>query len=274
MPKVIYPVIGNQTNLPFYLTGIGVNDPEYHVLRENGLVSHQFLITLDGEGILKVNGEKYIQKAGDCFYLSPGVSHEYYPADTEWKTAWLVFRGNMLSAVMRSLGFPDVLVYDVYDQEASLQFFQEIYTAAQDSLNGSETCSVLIYRLILLMSKTISGNQKVRGNQKEILQNAVRFMDANFSQDITLEQIAGLSGVSVQHFCRCFKERMDMRPMEYLARRRVAESKNLLLHTEKSISEIAEEVGYHGATYFGMVFRRYEGMPPSAFRKSKGLLNL
>lgn len=274
MPEIIYPVIGNQTNLPFYLTGIGINDPEYHIFRDKGLVSHQFLVTLDGEGILKVNGKTYTQKSGDCFYLSPGVPHEYYPADTEWKTAWLVFRGNMLSAVMRSLGFPDFLLYESFDKETFLQIFQEIYTAAQDSLNGNEICSVLIYRLVILMSKNFFENQNVRTVKKELLRNAVRFMDENFAQDITLAQIAEISGVSIQHFCRCFKERMGMRPAEYLARRRIAQSKQLLLNTDKSISDIAEQVGYHGATYFGMVFRKYEGMTPGEFRKSKGVLNL
>lgn len=45
MTKVIYPVIGRQTSLPFYLTGIGISDPEFHVTRDKGLVSHQLLFT-------------------------------------------------------------------------------------------------------------------------------------------------------------------------------------------------------------------------------------
>ena len=39
MTKVIYPVIGRQTSLPFYLTGIGISDPEYHVTRDNESVN-------------------------------------------------------------------------------------------------------------------------------------------------------------------------------------------------------------------------------------------
>ena len=37
MTNVIYPIIGIQTSLPFYLTGIGTCDPEYGIKRENGL---------------------------------------------------------------------------------------------------------------------------------------------------------------------------------------------------------------------------------------------
>ena len=274
MYKVIYPVIGNQIDLPFYLTGIGINEPEYHVTRENGLTSYQFLITLEGQGVLKVDGKVYFQNVGNCFYLSPSVPHEYFPIDNEWKTAWLVFRGNMLHAIMQSLGFPSFLIYESFDKETFLQIFKEIYTATQDNVNGSKVSSILIYRLILLMSNNFFENQNMRILKKDILKNAIDFIDENFSQDITLEQVSEISGISVQHFCRCFKDTMGMRFIEYLSKRRIAEAKQLLLNTENSISDIALKVGYHGVTYFGMVFRKYEGISPSEFRKTNGLLNL
>ena len=73
MTKVIYPVIGRQTSLPFYLTGIGISDPEYHVTRDKGLVSHQLLFTSGGEGRLIVGGEEFVQTKGSAFYLPPSV---------------------------------------------------------------------------------------------------------------------------------------------------------------------------------------------------------
>ena len=48
----IYPILGKQKCLPFYLSGIGIAEPEYHVKREDGLVSHQFLYTRSGRGNL------------------------------------------------------------------------------------------------------------------------------------------------------------------------------------------------------------------------------
>ena len=41
----IYPILGKQKCLPFYLSGIGIAEPEYHVIREEGLVSHQLHYT-------------------------------------------------------------------------------------------------------------------------------------------------------------------------------------------------------------------------------------
>ena len=59
MAKVIYPVIGKQTALPIYLAGIGISEYEYHINRENGLISHQILYTSNGSGILHIGGETY-----------------------------------------------------------------------------------------------------------------------------------------------------------------------------------------------------------------------
>ncbi|WP_028509489.1 hypothetical protein [Ruminococcus sp. NK3A76] len=53
MLKAVYPVLGKQTVLPFYVSGIGICVPEYYVSRPQGLVSHQFLITASGCGRLK-----------------------------------------------------------------------------------------------------------------------------------------------------------------------------------------------------------------------------
>lgn len=79
----IYPVIGKQAELPFYLTGIGVSDSEIYVVRSSGLSSHQFLFTLSGAEVLYVDGKEYRQGKDFVFYLAPGISHEYHPANKD-----------------------------------------------------------------------------------------------------------------------------------------------------------------------------------------------
>ena len=54
MLSAIYPVPASEVRLPFYLLGIGRTSPEFHVKRDKGLTSHQFLYTAKGCGILEV----------------------------------------------------------------------------------------------------------------------------------------------------------------------------------------------------------------------------
>ncbi|MBQ5334300.1 MAG: AraC family ligand binding domain-containing protein, partial [Oscillospiraceae bacterium] len=96
MYNAVYPVLGNEMGLPFYLSGIGRTSPEFHIKRDTGLISHQFLFTVKGRGILIVKDRRYILEKNSLLYLPPGLPHEYYPESGEWSTCWMVFRGDML----------------------------------------------------------------------------------------------------------------------------------------------------------------------------------
>lgn len=263
MYNSIYPVLAAQTHLPFYLSGAGISDPEYHVVRPEGLVSCQILFTKSGSGVLRVDGRELPQTPGSLFFLTTGVPHEYFPESSEWQTAWVVFRGAHLRELLTEMGFGAWHERSAADLSACEQIFSRILSAAADPLSGGERCSVLVYEYLLeVRSQLFSGAR----SDVSLTDPAVRFMDENFSRDITLEELAGLCGVSMQHFCRVFRQKCGMRPMEYLALRRVAEAKRLLSSTDVPVTEIAAMVGYSTPTYFGTVFRRYEGVSPSVWR--------
>lgn len=267
MINAIYPIIGNQSALPVYLTGVGINDPEYHIVRENGLVSHQLHFTAEGRGVLKVGGNSYIQTAGSIFYLSPEIPHEYYPDGESWTTCWTVFRGEYLSPQMRALGFGSYAVKGGCTEHIR-QLFSQLMAAARDPVAGAERCSRLIYEYILAARELLLSEGQPAENTPPA--RAVSFMEEHYPEDITLEQLAALSGVSLQHFCRLFRARTGMRPMEYLARKRISVAKLLLWNTSEPIARIGERCGYPDPAYFGAVFRKYEGISPKEYRALKG----
>lgn len=203
MLNAIYPIIGSQSALPFYLTGVGISDPEYHVVRGEGLVSHQFHFTAEGRGILKVGGNSYIQTAGSIFYLSPGVPHEYYPDGERWTTCWAVFRGEHLAEQMRALGFTEYAVKGGCTEQIR-QIFSRLMAAARDPVSGAESCSELIYEYILAARELFRSEGQPAENTPAA--RAVSFMEEHYSEDVTLEQLAALSGISLQHFCRLFRQ--------------------------------------------------------------------
>ena len=267
MFNVIYPVIGSQRCFPVYLSGVGIADPEYHVVRENGLISHQILFTLEGEGRVTIDNKSYIQKKGSVFYVAAGIPHEYYPLGDTWTTCWVVFRGDSLAQLMKRLGFPEYICKKVPEIHKLQRLFDMIYTSAGDSVNGNEKCSLLLYeyimtarRLLLLHSEIAPGGS---------LDNAVSYINENYHKDISLQELADMCGISRQHFCRVFKAKMGMRPLEYLAQKRILEAKVQLYSTEKSIADIGKDTGYRNPTYFGMVFKKYERISPSEYRNLK-----
>jgi AraC-like DNA-binding protein len=263
----IYPIIGSQTALPFYLTGIGISEPEFHVTRSEGLVSHQFLFTESGRGVLKLGECSYIQTEGSLFYLAPGVPHEYFPEADEWTTRWIVFRGEHLSELMRTMGFGEYAVGSC--DERIKRIFSQLMAAANDNISGAERCSELVYEYILTARERLvkPHNEAPSGR----VSGAVAYIEERFFEDITLERLANISGVSLQHFCRLFRAQTGMRPMEYLARVRVAQAKIMLRDTDEPVSAVGERCGYRDSSYFGAVFTKYEGISPSKYRETKKL---
>ena len=59
-----------------------------------------------------------------------------------------------------------------------------------------------------------------------------------------------------------------MRPMEFITRVRIMHAKELLMFSEKPISEISAESGFQDSSYFSVVFKKYEGMSPAEFRRT------
>jgi AraC-like DNA-binding protein len=272
MTNVIYPIIGIQTSLPFYLTGIGTCDPEYGIKRENGLFSHLFLFTSEGQGLLTVKGNSYIQKEGSMFYLAPGVPHEYWPNRSGWITNWIVFKGDSSNELLSKIGFSDFEYSADTNMLIYRNIFKRILSIAKEPLKGAEKSSILLYEFILTAADMLLCSTKEKYGMSSVIEPAIIHINEHYTDDITLENLAKISGVSLQHFCRVFKTKTGMRPMEYLAKKRISEAKILLINTGESIGYVSSAVGYGDQNYFGMVFKKYEGITPSDYRKQRGLI--
>ena len=59
-----------------------------------------------------------------------------------------------------------------------------------------------------------------------------------------------------------------MRPLEYIAKRRISQAKSLLLNTDSDIGDIGKQVGYEDRNYFSIVFKKLEGVSPSVPMRS------
>ena len=74
--------------------------------------------------------------------------------------------------------------------------------------------------------------------------------------------------VSADYFTKMFKDSIGKTPIEYINGLRVNRSMELLFKTEKSMSEIADEIGFCNPNYFHKIFKQYTDQSPLAYRKS------
>lgn len=107
------------------------------------------------------------------------------------------------------------------------------------------------------------------GSYQNILLHTIDYMRRNCAQKLTLEQVAEYAGYAPTYFSHLFKQEMGQGFRQFLGRLRIEKSKTLLLSTTESIAVICGMVGFEDQSYFCKVFRRYTGVTPDQYRKSR-----
>jgi AraC family transcriptional regulator len=72
--------------------------------------------------------------------------------------------------------------------------------------------------------------------------------------------------MSPYHFARLFTQATGQSPHQFIMRCRIDAAKKMLSESQRSIADIAAEVGYKNQSYFSTRFAQLAGMPPVAFR--------
>jgi AraC-like DNA-binding protein len=99
------------------------------------------------------------------------------------------------------------------------------------------------------------------------LQRATTYVDDNLDKPITLADIARAAGLSPMHFAGQFRAATGHKPHEYLQLCRVERAKRLLDDRDRSLIDIALDVGFRTQAHFTTVFKRFAGHTPHSWRE-------
>jgi AraC family transcriptional regulator len=99
------------------------------------------------------------------------------------------------------------------------------------------------------------------------LKQVLAFIEEQLAEDLSLEQIAGVAGVSASHVKTLFRKSMGMPVHQYVIQRRVERAKALLTKDSLSMAEIAAATGFAHQSHMARHMRRVLGMPPLAMKR-------
>ena len=105
----------------------------------------------------------------------------------------------------------------------------------------------------------------VGSSSSQYVLSAIKFIQFNYSHDISVDDIAKAVGVSRSHLYRVFMANVGQSPIDYLTHYRISEACSLLKSSSLSIAEIAVSVGFFDQFYFSRVFKKVKGVPPSKY---------
>jgi len=100
------------------------------------------------------------------------------------------------------------------------------------------------------------------------IRRATERLADDLASDVRLGELAQQCGLSPFHFARAFKSSVGMPPYRYQRHLRIERAKTLLTETNRSVTELAAEVGYESAQSFGRAFRQETGVSPSQYRRA------
>ena len=92
------------------------------------------------------------------------------------------------------------------------------------------------------------------------------YIDSHLGESISLEAMAEMAGLSLNHFARAFRQSTGLAPHAYLVQRRIEQAERLLSRTDLPLSQIALAVGFADHSHFARHFRRLTGATPSVAR--------
>ncbi len=106
--------------------------------------------------------------------------------------------------------------------------------------------------------------------KRDLVKMARAYMEAHSAEKFSLSEMSGALFVNGSYLLRTFRQQTGMTPLHYHQMIRCERAGELLAHTDRSISDVGEAVGFVSSSHFSHVFRRIKGCTPSEYRQRHG----
>lgn len=242
----------------------------------------ELLHILEGAMKYNINGEVVSLNKGDLLFVNSGNMHfGFQERYEECSILCLNFNPALLatSALEQSLdkicgaGTPPYLLF--HEGRFDDMSFVECVKSIDKAFHSDKDSRVLemlgeIYRLCAKLVERIAHTEQRQMSSEKQLQAMYRmtgFIQGNYANKVSIEEIAGAGLVCRSKCCRLFREFLGKTPVEYLTEYRIYKSLELLKSTDKSITDIAVSCGFCGSSYYAETFKRLMGCTPGEYRR-------
>ncbi|GAB6931267.1 hypothetical protein JCM10914A_52500 [Paenibacillus sp. JCM 10914] len=238
----------------------------------------EILYVVEGRGEFTIAGKKYELHQGDVAIYNPGIPHEERSMTNGlFKVIYCGVDSVHIEGVPQGMLLPasvePVISCEKYAYKVE-SYLSEILRECDSQVLGYETLSTnLLMSLITVIYRIVDVKhqfQTLKG-KNEIALRTKQFIDTNYTQSISLKDMADTMYVSQHYLSHLFKKELGDSPFNYLISRRIEEAKRLLSDSEAPIHEVAAQVGYGNDKYFSMLFKKITGQTPSAYREQSKL---
>ncbi|MCS4486084.1 AraC family transcriptional regulator [Staphylococcus americanisciuri] len=229
-------------------------------------------VVMSGSGTFSYNGESYHLQTGDLFLLQRGMEVSYQSSlDDPWIYYWVGFSGHVANDYLQRTQLIDVPVVQNTDTHAVSQLVEQMCITAQNyNLKNADDIQHMrdLYHLLFALCQVAPKYFQPRENESySNIREALRFMNRNYMQPITIEQVARHVNMSRNYLYKLFKQNIDQSPQSYLIQLRMFQAAKLLKETSLQSQEISACVGYKDPLMFSKAFKKFFGDSPTTYRR-------
>lgn len=259
---------------------------KYKMLREGVYHDHDFAelaYILSGKGRYLVDGQEFDVEAGDLVICNPGVKHTHVVTNPKEPTIEFIsgftdfqFKNMAPNSIELKDGSYILHTTSKLKQEISMHCYAMIAEREGNQPGRYFMFKAHLMQMLLLVIREITEVESCEQkgcnfetyNKNYAVNRIINYLNENYEQKISLEQIAHNMYLSPVYISKIFKEETGESPINYLIKIRLEKAREILLEDNcGSIKSIANLVGYEDVYHFSKLFKKYYGMSPLYYKK-------
>ncbi|MCL6606046.1 MAG: AraC family transcriptional regulator [Paenibacillus sp.] len=236
----------------------------------------KFYFICEGEGWLKIGDQDCYPKPGQLILMPEGIKQSYsYISGDPFLKYWCHFSAKVGDInLFKILELSEVCINA--DPNVVKGIFSEITNYAKsDAVYAHLLAKGKLMELFsyFIMNIDLDGIIFKNLNTIEKLTKILAYIDSNIEQNISVHELAEIAFMHPNYFMRFFKQKIGVPPIQYITRKKIDKAKELLTSTPRTVSEIAEQLGFSDLFYFSKQFKKIVGLTPTDFRRQTPISN-
>lgn len=234
-----------------------------------------FHYVISGAGTLQATGSNgmtttYQIKSGEGFLISPRQVTTYFADEHHpWEYTWLEFDGMRVKEALDLAGLSmDHPVYHSNARDLTAQLRDEMLYIARHSDMPALHLIGHLYLFLDYLTRSCASRTVVQSGklQDYYVKEAITFVEQNFQNNISVEDIAAFCNLNRSYFGKIFRNAIGKSPQEFLISYRMTKAAELLKLTSLSVRDISNAVGYPNQLHFSRAFKNVYGLSPREWR--------
>ena len=243
----------------------------------------EIIKVLEGSSRYIINGYTYDVSKGDIVIVNPKQVHQAWSTGEEdsknrvIQLKYNLLKTQMIDKVTEEYILPLIRSKYVFANVVNDLKVYQLFDSLDDFLTEKPQFYELSVKSIIYILFTYLFSNGHYYEYKEymrrqldthdFIRKTVGYIQENYDQSISLNQLSELNNISKYHLCHIFKKNTNMTISEYITDYRLTEAIRLLQETKKNITTISYDIGFNSTSYFILTFKKKYGLSPGQYRK-------